>query len=493
MFERLDPILAALNGGFSGHRILVVGDIMLDRYVWGMVERISPEAPVPILRVSRESSGCGGAANVALNLANLGIQVTMAGFVGHDDAGGRVLRVLQEQGIDPRGVLTLDDYPTITKTRIIGGHQQLLRVDRESPGIPDVSHITRLESLLSEILCGPSAPHIVILSDYGKGALAASLCHSVIQTARQAGIPVLVDPKGRDYAHYRGATALSPNRAELRAVFGSPLEHLDDLFKAAASLVKNLDLDHMLVTLSEQGIALVDDHANHQHIPTVAREVFDVSGAGDTVIATYAAGLAAGLGRMDALHLANIAAGLVVAKVGTTPVVLKELHHAVISGRQGKAESKILTRDAALQQADAWRRTGARIVFTNGCFDLLHVGHVDYLQQAATKGDHLIIGLNTDASVRLLKGPERPINPEFDRARILAALSFVDAVILFDEETPLELIRALRPDVLVKGADYREDQVVGSSDVRGWGGDVVLIPLTAGRSTSRIVAKLRSS
>ncbi|MBF0284361.1 MAG: bifunctional D-glycero-beta-D-manno-heptose-7-phosphate kinase/D-glycero-beta-D-manno-heptose 1-phosphate adenylyltransferase HldE [Magnetococcales bacterium] len=490
MFDRRGEVLEALGGGFRGQRVLVVGDVMLDRYLWGEVTRISPEAPVPVVRVVRESEGCGGAANVALNLARLEIRPALAGLLGADDDGQRLAALLERAGVEVEGLTPAEDRPTITKTRVVGGHQQMLRLDREALEPPPAR---ALEGMLAAALRRLEADTaVLILSDYAKGVLDETVCQRLIAAARRLGLPVLVDPKGSDFRKYRGATALSPNRQELAAATRVPVHDLDALLQAAQGMVRELDLAFLAVTLSEKGIALVEREGVRM-IPATAQEVFDVSGAGDTVIATLAAGLAAGLERLDALRLANLAAGVVVGKVGTTPIELRELLGAVTAGEALEQSAKLCDLEGAERRVKEWRRRGERIVFTNGCFDLLHAGHVSYLERARRLGGRLVVGLNTDASVRRLKGPSRPVIHEEDRARVLAALVAVDLVLLFDEETPLRLIRQLRPDVLAKGADYREDQVVGGAEVKSWGGQVALVPLVEGRSSSDIVARVRAA
>ncbi|MBF0371079.1 MAG: D-glycero-beta-D-manno-heptose-7-phosphate kinase [Magnetococcales bacterium] len=490
MFENRPHVLTALETGFQGQAILVVGDIMLDRYLWGDVSRVSPEAPVPVVRLIRETESCGGAANVALNLAHLGLSPRIAGYVGMDTEAKQLVNILQKAGINTDAVHPLDDRPTITKTRVIGGHQQMLRLDREETlAIPKKDQNALLQAILAD-LNSDTPPAAVILSDYAKGVLSKEVCQEIITCARTLGLPVLADPKGVDYRKYKGATALSPNRQELASAIPLQVRELETLLAAGERFRDEIGVDFLAVTLSEQGIALLDEKGI-QRIPAMAREVFDVSGAGDTVIATFTAGLAVGLSRMDALQLANLAAGVVVGKVGTTPINRQELR-AALSTKEAKGESeKIRTLEGTLAQVEVWREKNDRIVFTNGCFDLLHAGHVDYLEKARALGDHLILGLNTDRSVRALKGSTRPIIREQDRARVVAAMSAVDLVVLFDEETPLRLIHAIKPDILAKGADYTEEQVVGGVEIKAWGGKVALVTLVEGQSTSRIVADIR--
>jgi D-beta-D-heptose 7-phosphate kinase / D-beta-D-heptose 1-phosphate adenosyltransferase len=487
MFDKSHQVSQAVETGFDNRPVFVVGDLILDRYFWGEVNRISPEAPVPVVRYVRQSESPGGAGNVALNLANLGLSVTTGGFVGNDESGAVLVGLLRKAGIETRSVRMLEGRPTTTKTRIIGGHHQLFRLDVEDltpmtdAALADLAAVLRLE--LQSPLAG------VVLSDYQKGTLSAPLCQQVIGQARRRGIPVLVDPKGRDYTKYRGATALSPNRAELAEVTGAPVADLEALLCAGEALRQALEIDFITVTLSEHGIVLLEP-GQARHFPAKTREVFDVSGAGDTVIATLVAGLVAGLDRADALRLANLAAGVVVGKFGTVPIERAALLSILSESQQSRESEKICKLESLLRRVDGWRALGERIIFTNGCFDILRAGHVNYLECARQEGKRLVVGVNSDRSVRAVKGVPRPIMPEGDRVRLLAALASVDAVILFDEDTPLDLIQALRPDVLVKGGDYREEQVVGARQVRGWGGKVICVPLMDGRSTSNIFEKI---
>jgi D-beta-D-heptose 7-phosphate kinase/D-beta-D-heptose 1-phosphate adenosyltransferase len=486
----VDPkaVLGAVRRGFGGGRVVVVGDLMLDRYLWGRVERISPEAPVPVVRLERESQTAGGAANVARNLAALGLQVSLAGITGEDAGREALLLDLAAGGIGTEAVLAAGSRVTTVKTRVVGNHQQMLRVDTEEAGPLGETDSGRLLGAVRPLLPGAGA---LILSDYAKGVLTEPLCRGLIDAAREVRVPVLVDPKGRDFARYAGASLITPNRAELALAAGVPAADPDALLAAAASLRAELALDWLVLTLSEQGMALVGGDGVRQ-IPAVAREVFDVSGAGDTVIAAIAAGRSAGLDPVDTVHLANLAAGVVVGKVGTATVSAGELLAAVTGESALEQAAKVRDPDRARERVRAWQAAGERVVFTNGCFDLLHVGHVTYLERARRYGHRLVVGLNTDRSVRALKGPGRPLIGEGDRARVLAALASVDAVVLFDEDTPLALIEKLRPDVLAKGADYREEDVVGAREVKSWGGRVVLVPLVEDRSTTGIIRRMNT-
>lgn len=480
-------LLEVIKHGFADHWALVIGDLMLDRYLWGKVERISPEAPVPVVLVDHETECAGGASNVAANLAGLGMKTRLVGYIGDDDNGDRLREVIHGLGIDSQGLLVAEQHPTISKIRILGGHQQMLRLDYEKRTPYSESEMQALVNMACQQL--DARPAVVLLSDYAKGVLSETLCQTVIAKANALGIPVLVDPKGRDYSKYRGASALTPNKKEIAEACGADMHDTATLLQKAEQLRQQLHLDFLAVTRGEEGISLLEG-AQPYHLAATARQVFDVSGAGDTVIATLAAGLAVGLDRQQALHLANLAAGVVVGKVGTMPIQHHELlHELAISDTQEQAD-KICNLPDLLTRTARWRATGEKVVFTNGCFDLLHAGHVTYLEQARKLGDKLVLGLNTDRSISALKGPTRPVIHEANRARVMAALEAIDAVILFDDDTPLELIKQVKPDILVKGDDYSEDQVVGGVEVKTWGGRVALIPVVAGLSTSNIIKKL---
>lgn len=483
-------LIDCVKSGFDKNTwALVVGDLMLDRYLWGEVERISPEAPVPVVLLKHETETAGGAANVAANLASLGVTTRIVGIIGADDDGSRLQSAIQTLGINTHGLVRSETHSTIAKTRIIGGHQQMLRLDRESRAGYNGNDMLALQQALHQQFAG--RPAVVVLSDYAKGVLTPELCQLAIGEARRLGIPLLVDPKGRDYSKYRGATALTPNKREAAEACHVDVRDSRAILEAVAVLRRDLELDFLAVTRSEEGMSLIED-GQVQHIPAVARQVFDVSGAGDTVIATLAAGLLGGLPHHEALHLANAAAGIVVGKVGTVAVTRDELLEELLTEEVREQADKVCDLPHLKARVARWRAANERIVFTNGCFDLLHAGHVTYLEGARKLGDRLIVGLNTDRSVRALKGPSRPVIHEADRARVMAALEAVDAVILFDDDTPLALIDALRPDVLAKGSDYAEDQVVGGREIKSWGGKVALVELVPGRSTSGIISKLGS-
>jgi D-beta-D-heptose 7-phosphate kinase/D-beta-D-heptose 1-phosphate adenosyltransferase len=485
MLPELHSILNLLEGGFSKLKVMVVGDIMLDRYIHGDVERISPEAPVPVLRHVQRYERAGGAANVAMNLAGLGCQTFLSGFWGEDGEQRELAGLLGKVGIDTTGVVT-GSLPTISKTRIVGRNQQLLRLDIESrDGVP----LNEMQWLEERAVGLAGKVHAVILSDYAKGALTDGLCAAVIRAARAAGVPVLADPKTPDFSKYSGATTVCPNLGELALATGVASHRTDELLAAAEALLLEHDFQFLTVTMSEKGISLVRKEGRY-HSPARAQEVFDVSGAGDTVIATLAACLAGGLQVTTAVDLANLAAGIVVGKVGTVPIAQHELIAALTPSSGLTAGEKILDLERMVMRVAEWRAAGETIVFTNGCFDLLHVGHITLLEDCRKFGSKLVLGLNADSSVCRLKGPTRPIVGERERAKVMAALAAVDAVVLFEEDTPLELIRALRPDVLVKGGDYTVETVVGHEDVIAQGGRVEIIPTVEGFSTTNIVKKL---
>src|SRR5215467_449424 len=462
---------------------------MLDRYLWGAFKRISPEAPVPVVRLDHKTHVAGGAANVAVNLRGLGCAVSLAGVVGSDEDGRQLLEVVQNSGIDTAAILAIPHRPTICKTRILGGRQQMLRVDVEKAG----EFSSELQSmLLAKIEAQISGCSAIILSDYGKGLLSASVCQAIIRRGRELSIPTFVDPKGLHYEKYAGCDVISPNRLELAAATSTDYSNLESMLEKGEHLRGSLGIQHLLVTLGELGITLIES-GSVQRFPALAREVFDVSGAGDTVIATAGAAIAAGLPLHEAIRLANVAAGIVVGKLGTVPIFKDELLARLASeGEKGQA-NKICSRESVMKRVAQWRVSGQKIVFTNGCFDLLHVGHLALLEQAKREGDRLVVALNTDRSVRSLKGAGRPIISEDARARIVAALPSVDAVVLFDEETPLNLICAVRPHVLVKGGDYSEEEVVGANEMKTWGGKVVLIPQVEGSSTTEILKRAIAS
>jgi D-beta-D-heptose 7-phosphate kinase/D-beta-D-heptose 1-phosphate adenosyltransferase len=485
MLPETHAVLGLLEGGLGQLKVLVIGDLMLDRYILGDVDRISPEAPVPVLRHAQHYERAGGAANVAMNLAGLGCQALLAGFWGEDSDKGALAAILDTAKIDTVGVVTTR-LPTISKTRIVGRQQQLLRLDIESREKPSAEDQGRLRERVEQLV---SKAHAVVLSDYAKGAVSAELCEAVIRAALDAGIPVLVDPKSPDFGKYAGATMVCPNLSELGMATGVETHEMEALLKAGETLRVEHELKYLTVTMSEKGIRLLSEGGTY-HSPARAREVFDVSGAGDTVIATLAAAMAGGLQVETAVELANLAAGIVVGKMGTVAIAQHELVAALTPSSGIRGGDKVLDGERLAKRIQEWRAAGETIVFTNGCFDLLHVGHVTLLEDCHKFGSKLVLGLNSNASVCRLKGPTRPVVGENERARVMAALAAVDAVVLFDEDTPIELIRALKPDVLVKGGDYSVETVVGHEDVRAAGGRVEIVPTVEGFSTTNILKKM---
>lgn len=460
--------------------VLVVGDVMLDRYWHGGTSRISPEAPVPVVRVDQIEDRPGGAANVALNIAALGAPAALVGVTGEDEAAASLLASLGAAGVDAR-FQRIPSQPTIVKLRVMSRHQQLLRMDFEEPFETDA------EALAAEVERLLSGVKVLVLSDYGKGALKNH--QALIQAARRKGIPVLADPKGKDFGIYRGASLITPNLNEFETIVGRCTDEAD-LVAKGAQLMCELDLGALLVTRGEHGMTLLRPDQPALHLPARAREVFDVTGAGDTVISTLAASLAAGEDLPQAVALANLAAGIVVGKLGTAAISAPELRRAV--QREQGSERGVLSLDQLLLAIEDARAHGEKIVFTNGCFDILHAGHVTYLEQARAQGDRLVLAVNDDASVSRLKGPGRPINSVDRRMAVLAGLGAVDWVVSFSEDTPERLLGQVKPDILVKGGDYGIEQVVGADIVKAYGGEVRVLGLVENSSTTAIVEKIRS-
>ncbi len=467
-------------------RCLVVGDLMLDEYLWGKTERISPEAPVQVVDVLREELRLGGAGNVVNNLVALGAQVAVCSVVGEDSNGIALLDDFARRDVSAEAVFRDPLRRTSRKTRVVASNQQIVRIDRETR--------EPLSAEMESRVCNWITSHsehfnVILVSDYLKGVLTPRVLQAIIESATARNIPVLVDPKGTDFSRYAGATLLTPNRKEAEAASGLAITDSASLEQAANHIMEKAGLEHLLITRSEEGMSLFSRTAEAVHIPTVAREVFDVSGAGDTVLASLAVGVAAGLGMDQAARLANIAAGIAVGKLGTSTVSPDEIINAVAL-THSDSDSKIKNLDTLTAIITAEKGRGKTVVFTNGCFDLLHAGHVKYLQKARKLGDLLIMGLNSDASVRRLKGDKRPLIGEEERAHILAALDCIDYVVLFDQDTPLELITALKPNILVKGGDYTPEGVVGKDVVESYGGRVELISFVDGKSTTNIIDKI---
>jgi D-beta-D-heptose 7-phosphate kinase / D-beta-D-heptose 1-phosphate adenosyltransferase len=493
----LSDILSGLVERLDQAAVLCVGDIMLDRFVSGSVDRISPEAPIPVVRITRESASLGGVGNVAANVHSLGAKVMIAAAVGDDPAGADIrAKTASLLGTD-HGLVTCTDRPSTQKTRYMARNQQLLRADIESTvPLQDQARQQLLDLALEQV----EQATAVVLSDYGKGVLDAETSRIIIEAARKRSLPIIVDPMVRDFSRYRGSTVVSPNRKELWEATGMPSSTDDEIEAACWSIIDTCGIDAVVATRSEEGLSVVSGTGAIQHMPTEAREIWDVSGAGDTVVATLAAAI--GLDREQELDtrlvraaaIANMAGGIVVGKVGTATCSRDELALALQQhSRTAARHEKMSALPQALDQIAKWRRQGLRVGFTNGCFDILHPGHVSLMRQARAQCDKLILGLNSDDSVRRLKGPTRPVNSVEARADVLAALESVDMLIVFDDDTPIKLIEAIRPDVLTKGADYTVETVVGADIVMSYGGRVHLAELTAGMSTTNTIQKLQQN
>ncbi len=470
--------------GLNSGKILIIGDVMLDKYYYGEVQRISPEAPVPIAHIKNEENTLGGAANVAHNLALLGCQVKLLGVVGKDNYCSELKSILEEKGIEDC-LLISGKRSTTTKLRIIGAHQQMMRVDFED----SMSLDPEIEAQLLEIIKDEikNQYDCVILSDYAKGVCTESICTLVINNCKNRKIPVLVDPKGQKWDKYQNAFLITPNIKELSDIAGTAINNEDDLITTyGREILQKYGIANLIVTRSEKGLSLINS-TQVNHIPTKAKEVFDVSGAGDTVVAVLAMLISNGTDLNMAAEIANFAAGIVVGKIGTYALHKDELIEAVQNEfSKSDFSRKILSWREAQTLVTKWRSKNETIVFTNGCFDILHTGHITYLEKAKKLGNRLIIGLNTDNSIQRLKGPLRPIFNETDRAKLLASLESVDMVVLFDQDTPAEILRLLRPDVLVKGSDYKVEEVIG----REYAGRVELISFENGYSTSNIIREI---
>ena len=464
---------------FKAARILVVGDVMLDRYWSGQAARISPEAPVPVVKVNRIEERVGGAANVALNIAKLGGNVTLIGAIGNDADGKRLQDLLHAEGVNCDFVID-ENAQTICKLRIMAQHQQLLRVDFEETPLSINSH--DLHACLQANLANHD---VVVFSDYGKGTLADVADY--IALAQNAGLKTLVDPKGTDYRRYAQANLITPNLSEFFAVMGGGHDE-SALMQKGRDLLAQHSIDNLLLTRGEAGMSLIDANSTHS-LPAQAKEVFDVTGAGDTVIAVMALGLAIDLALRDAMMLANLAAGIVVGKVGTSTVSVLELSREMHTHRD--ALFGVVSEDEFAKCLARAKARGEKVIMTNGCFDLLHIGHITYLQQARKLGDRLCVAVNADESVKLLKGDSRPINGLQERMAVLAALECVDWVVSFSEETPERLYHALLPDVIVKGGDYKPEEVVGGAAVIANGGEVKILDFVEGQSTSKMIEKAR--
>ena len=484
------PPLIKLAEQITSATVLCIGDVMLDRFISGDVERISPEAPIPILQVENEKIMLGGAGNVARNISSLGGSVRFISVIGEDTAGEDIEKMLiNDLSLDVH--LVVDPSRTSSqKSRFVAGNQQMLRADMETvhPVSDEIANII-LEIAEEELPeCGA-----LMLSDYGKGVLSDDVLSRLINLARGQNKPVIIDPKGSDYSCYKGAMLITPNRKELEYATGMQTNTDTNIIDACNHLISTAGIEGVLVTRSSDGMSLIMRDQDAWHLPADARAVFDVSGAGDTVAAAISLSLAAGSGLKNAATLANSAAGIVVGKVGTATVQMIEVLSTLSDGKINPATHSVLDDKNALRQISSWQTQGLSVGFTNGCFDILHNGHQFLLQQAADSCDKLIVAINTDASVRKLKGDDRPVNNEINRAVLLSSLKMVDAVILFDDKTPLRLIQLLRPNVLIKGADYEENKIVGADFVKAHGGRVVRAKLTDGLSTTETIARMNHS
>ncbi|MDO5045685.1 D-glycero-beta-D-manno-heptose-7-phosphate kinase [Campylobacter sp.] len=461
-------------------RVLVVGDLMLDHYIWGSCDRISPEAPVQVVKIKDETKRLGGAGNVVLNLLSLGAKVGVVSVVGDDETGEDIVNILKNFGAKPEFIKPQAGRITSVKSRVMATHQQVVRIDKES-----AEDITCEEELIEKFQAVLDGYDVVLLSDYAKGVLTAKVCEALIKCSNFRHKPILVDPKGKDYSKYMGATLITPNKKEASEAVGFSIDSDESLERALKKLKDTLNLTHSLITISEEGIALLKDHKAVK-FPAIAKEVFDVTGAGDTVLATLGYMLGLNESIQKAIETANLAAAVVVAKVGSATASFDEIN-ALLSSSFADFKSKIKDIDELC--VGVKNRDKKRLVFTNGCFDILHAGHVRYLAKAKEFGDILVVGLNSDRSVKELKGDSRPINSQEDRACLLAALAAVDYVVIFDEPTPINLIKALKPDILVKGADYEGKEVVGSEVVT----DVRLVEFLEGKSTTNLINRIRNA
>lgn len=468
----------------SKPNILVVGDLMIDHYLWGSCERISPEAPVQVVDISKETTVLGGAGNVINNLKALGANVSVSSVIGDDSNGSELKSMLDSIDVDSKNIIIQNGRKTSKKSRVIASSQQVIRYDKESKNnIDDISVGQILDSLVDSI----SEFDIIILSDYGKGVLRSSLCQGIIELSKHHNIKVLVDPKGSDFSKYKGSYLLTPNKKEAVLATGIDIKDDESLKKALLKLKSECDLGLSLITLSEDGIATYDEAV--RVFPTVAKEVFDVTGAGDTVIASIAFALSAGKNIEETAHFANLAAGVVVGKIGSATVTIQEIEDYEASLHKSTSDAHIKSFEDIELVVQRYKENGKKVVFTNGCFDILHVGHVKYLQVAKSFGDILIVGLNSDESVSRLKGPTRPVNIAEDRAYLLAALEAVDFVVPFTEDTPHNLIKMIKPDVLVKGGDYEGKSVVGTE----FSGELKLVEFVDGKSTTKTIEKIQGS
>lgn len=476
--------LERLIHSFRGRRVLVVGDIILDRYIWGDVERTSPEAPTPVVRLREQTSALGGAANVVANLAALGAKPALVGIVGQDAEADELRARLKALGVSGSGLVAVADRPTSVKTRIVSMGQQLLRLDHEETAPVPAAVGEKIVSVFEKALANVEA---LVISDYDKGVFETRRCQRMISLARKARIPVVVDPKGTDYTRYRGATVIKPNQKETQAATGIAVSSPASLAQAAFQILQSAQARALIISRGGQGVSVFEQGQSAVHIPAQARQVYDVTGAGDSLVAAVAVALAAGATMPEAATIGNAAGSIVVGKIGTAFVEPGELIRALEPGHSGH---KLRSRTQLKHEIDTLRAAGKRIVFTNGCFDLIHLGHIKFLEQARQLGDVLVVAINSDDSVRKLKGPPRPVLDAEERSAILASLDAVDYIAIFEEPTPEKLLESLRPDILVKGKGLKKEEVVGGSIVESSGGKVVRLPLLGEVTTDAMVERI---
>lgn len=484
--------LIELVSKLAGQRILLLGDLMLDRYLYGNAQRLAQEAPVPVLHFTHEQTALGGAGRVAAGIASLGGQVRVIGLVGQDNAGREVQRHLTEAGADTSSLIYTESRPTIAKVRLVGlaqhrHPQQMMRLDYEDSSPLGEALSTQV---LQQISQGLDWAQVLCIEDYSKGLITEAVCQEAIAMAKRRGIPVLVDPGPiESFARYRGATALKPNRPEAARASGLAVETPEQWSAAASWLLENVDLEAAIITLDKHGVFVATKDGRRQWIKGRERHVYDVTGAGDTFLATLSVARSAGIDWHDSVTLANVAGGLECEKFGSIPITPAEIVQELILESRSHM-GKVRTIEPLMAELAQHRAGGRKIVFTNGCFDLVHMGHVQYFKFAKAQGDILVVGVNSDASIQRLKGPKRPIVNEADRVGVLEALESIDYVIVFDDDTPIPLLEQIRPDVLVKGADYTKDQVVGGQLVESFGGEIRLAPLIDGRSTTNVIQRI---
>tara|TARA_B100001250_G_scaffold411243_1_gene439460 strand:+ start:1347 stop:2801 length:1455 start_codon:yes stop_codon:yes gene_type:complete len=472
----------------SNSKIIVFGDLMLDSYIWGKTSRISPESPVPIVHIQRETENLGGAGNVIANLRGLNIHAIPIGIIGADNAGDKIASKLKDIGCTTNFLEISKDKPTTQKTRIISNNQQIVRVDNESVDVPNSSVKDNLFSSLKENINDADA---VIISDYGKGICEGKLIQKIIDLCSKSEINTFIDPKGVNFEKYRNASFITPNSKEASKVLNMEIDDEKNSEKACSLISEKYKIANVLITKGSRGMTLFSE-GNFSHQKTKAKEVFDVSGAGDTVLATLAASISAGLDFITSMRLSNLAAGVTVSRLGTSPVNLEELESSVINGIDNFSISKILDFPELNRKIALWKSIGEKIIFTNGCFDLLHIGHISLLELAKREGTKLVVGLNSDESIKRIKGKDRPIVNQRNRSAVLSSIEFIDAICIFDEDTPIKLIKTIAPDCLVKGADYDEKDIVGSSFVKSYGGKISRIELVKDQSSSNIIETINN-